>query len=69
MNGEQLKRIFAQLDERGKRTVEAVALAELKHTREGLQEARGATLESQTYNLPLKRENDEIEGRDDKIES
>lgn len=48
MNGDELKEIFEQLDERGRRTVEAVALAELKHTREGPQKAREATLEAQT---------------------
>ena len=64
MNGEELKRIYEQLDERGKRLVEVVALGELKHAREGLQEARRATLESQTHNLLLERENDEIEGRE-----
>jgi len=48
MNGNELRRIYEQLDARGKHLVEVVALAELKHTREGLQKADKATLESQT---------------------
>lgn len=31
MNGEEIKEIFEQLDERGKRYVEAIVKAELKH--------------------------------------
>ena len=68
MNGDELKQIFEQLDERGRRSVAVVALTELKHAREGLQKARRATLEVQTYNLTLEGHNDQIEGRDDQIE-
>lgn len=66
MNGEKIAKIYEQLDDRGRHLVEVVALAELKHTREGLQTADKATLESQTCNLPMEHENDQIEGRDDK---
>ena len=65
MNGDELKQIFEQLDERGRRSVEVVALAELKHAREGLQKARRATLEVQTHNSITARQNDEIKGGDD----
>lgn len=44
MNGDELKRIFDQLDDRGKHHVEVVALAELKHAREGLQKANNGVL-------------------------
>ena len=68
MNGDELKQIFEQLDERGKRAVAALAESQLKYAREGLYLPRGGTLEVQTYNLTLEGQNDQIEGRDDKIE-
>lgn len=51
MNGDELKRIFDQLDDRGKHHVEVVALAELKYAREGLQKADNGVLvaNSQDY--------------------
>ena len=69
MNGNELKQIFEQLDERGQSTVAAVALAELKHTREGLYLPRGGTLEVQTHNSIIARQNDEIKGGDDDNEA
>lgn len=61
MNGDGIKAIFEQLDERGQRYIEAIALAELRHVREGAYLARYGTLESQTHNLPMeggKRQNE-----------
>lgn len=54
MNGEELLAIYEQLDERGKRHLEVIAVAELKHTREGLQKARNSILNASTGNLPIK---------------
>ena len=68
MNGDEIKAIYEQLDERGKQFVETVALAELKHTREGLYLPHSGLLVANLHNLPLTGQNDEIEGRDDKIE-
>ena len=56
MNGEKIVKIYEQLDERGKRTVEAVALAELKHTREGLQKADRGLLVAKSHNYAMEEE-------------
>lgn len=68
MNGDEIKAIYEQLDDRGKHHVEAVALAELKYAPEGLQKADNGLLVAKSHNLPLTGQNDEITGRDDKIE-
>lgn len=68
MNGDEIKAIYEQLDERGKRIVEVIAHSQLKYAREGLQKARGGFVATSAHNLPLRHENDEITGRDDKIE-
>lgn len=56
MNGEEMKLIFEQLDERGKRHVEAIAKAELKHAREGRYLPREAILNTEAGNLSTKGE-------------
>lgn len=56
MNGEEIKLIFEQLDERGKRHVEVIAKAELKHAREGRYLPREAILNTETGNLSSKGE-------------
>lgn len=44
MNGDGIKAIYEQLDDRGKHHVEVVALAELKYAPEGLQKADNGLL-------------------------
>lgn len=56
MNGEELKRIYELLDARGKRHLEVVALAELKHVREGLQEADSGLLVAKSHNYAMEEE-------------
>lgn len=56
MNGEEIKLIFEQLDERGKRYVEVIAKAELKHAREGRYLPREAILNTEAGNLSTKGE-------------
>ncbi len=62
MNGEDIKRIFEQLDERGKRYIEVVAVAELKHTREGLQKARNSILNDSAHDYALEKGKRQNEG-------
>ncbi len=56
MNGEEIKLIFEQLDERGKRHVEVIAKAELKHAREGRYLPHEAILNAEAGNLSTKGE-------------
>lgn len=56
MNGEEMKLIFEQLDERGKRYVEVIAKTELKHAREGRYLPREAILNDEAGNLSTKGE-------------
>lgn len=53
MNGEELKRIYEQLDARGKHHLETVALAELKHAVEGLQKADNGLLVAKSHNYAM----------------
>lgn len=59
MNGEEIKEIFEQLDERGKRHVEVIAKAELKHAREGRYLPPEAILNDEAGNLSTKGEKSE----------
>lgn len=56
MNGEDIKRIFEQLDDRGKRYVEAVVVAELKHAREAFQNARESILNDSAHDYAIENE-------------
>lgn len=56
MNGEEMKLIFEQLDERGKRHVEVIVKAELKHAREGRYLPRYSILNAEAGNLSTKGE-------------
>lgn len=59
MNGEEIKVLFEQLDDRGKRYVEAIIQAELKHTREGRYLPRNSILNDEAGNLSTKGEKSE----------
>lgn len=65
MNGKELMEIYEQLDERGKRHLEVIAVAELKHAREGLYTARGGVLAAQASNCLMEGQNEAITGRND----
>lgn len=65
MNGKELMEIYEQLDERGKRHLEVIAVAELKHAREGLYLARSGVLAAQASNCPMEGQNEAITGRND----
>jgi len=71
MSGDELRllSLFRSLDTRGKEHLLVIAEAEAKHAAEGLQKARNSILNASTHNLPIEGQNDEIEGRYDKIES
>lgn len=56
MNGEEIRDIFEQLDERGKRHVEVIAKAELKHAREGRYLPSNSILNDEAGNLSTKGE-------------
>ncbi len=62
MNGEEIKRIFEQLDDRGKRYIEAVAVAELKHAREALQNARESILNDSAHDYATEKGKGQNEG-------
>lgn len=71
MSGDEarLLSLFRSTDNRGKEHILVIAEAEAKHAAEGLQKARKSILNASTHNFTIAGQNDEIEGRDDKIES
>lgn len=71
MSGDEVRllSLFRSTDNRGKEHILVIAEAEAKHAAEGLQKARKSILNASTHNLPIEGQNDEIEGRYDKIES
>ena len=71
MSGDEarLLSLFRSTDNRGKEYILVIAEAEAKYAAEGLQKARKSILNASTHNFTIAGQNDEIEGRDDKIES
>ena len=66
MSGEEhLIELYRSLDNRGREHLLAIAEAEHRYAVQGLQKARRATLEVQTHNSIIARQNDEIKGGDD----
>lgn len=66
---EKLLSLFRSTDNRGRNHILVIAEAEAKHAAEGLQKAQESIINASTHNLPIERQNDEIERRYDKIES
>lgn len=56
MNGDEIKTIYEQLDDRGKHHVEVVALAELKYAPEGPQKADSGLLVAKSHNYAMEEE-------------